>query len=347
VNASVSSDAPAVQQHVDAARLEAWCTRSLPGFQGPVKLGTFPGGNSNPTFLLSCADGQRLVMRKRPPGTPLQTAHRIDREFRMMRALEGTEVPVPRMLSLCEDESIIGTSFFVMEHVEGRIFRDPALPGVTPAERQAVFDELNRVLCALHRVDHRAIGLEDYGRPGNYYERQFSRWERQYRAAEYECIPAMEELLARIPGRIPRDTAVAIVHGDYRLENTIFHPTEPRILAVLDWELSTIGNPLADLAYNCLAYRTSSRAFGTVAGLDLPALGIPDEQAYVETYCRRMGRGSIADFPFHVGFALFRLAAIAQGREKRRREGAAHRILPPGNGTVDFARQALKVLGWG
>jgi aminoglycoside phosphotransferase (APT) family kinase protein len=282
----------------------------------------FGGGQSNPTFLLT-SGSNRFVLRKKPPGKLLKSAHQVDREYRIMKALAATDVPVPRMIALCEDESVIGTAFYVMAYLEGRIFRDPQIPGSSREERAAVYDSMNDVLARLHKVDFAGIGLGDFGRPGNYFERQISRFIQQYRAAQTEQIPEMEELIAWLPGNIPLEDSVSIAHGDYRLENTIFHPTEPRMIAVLDWELSTIGHPLADLAYNCLGYHYINPRQGGLVGIDHGATGIPTEDEHVRRYCERTGRGPIEKWPFYVSFSLFRLASISQGVYKRGLDGNA------------------------
>lgn len=282
----------------------------------------FGGGQSNPTFLLT-AGGKKYVLRKKPPGLLLKSAHQVDREYRIMKALAVTNVPVPKMIALCSDASVIGTEFYVMEYLEGRIFRDPQLPGVSAAERKAIYDNMNDVLARLHRVDIEKIGLSDYGRPGNYFDRQISRFIQQYRAAQTDQIPEMEHLIAWLPHHVPTEHSISIAHGDYRLENTIFHPTEPRMIAVLDWELSTIGHPLADLAYNCLGYHVMNPRQGGLVGVDHAATGIPTEKDYVAAYCARVGRGAIEKWPFYVSFSLFRLASIAQGVYKRGLDGNA------------------------
>lgn len=282
----------------------------------------FGGGQSNPTFLLT-SGANRFVLRKKPPGKLLKSAHQVDREYRIMKALAATDVPVPRMIALCEDENVIGTAFYVMAYLEGRIFRDPQMPGSSREERAAVYDSMNDVLARLHKVDFAGIGLGDFGRPGNYFERQISRFIQQYRAAQTEQIPEMEELIAWLPGSIPLEDSVSIAHGDYRLENTIFHPTEPRMIAVLDWELSTIGHPLADLAYNCLGYHYINPRQGGLVGIDHAATGIPTEDEHVRRYCERTGRGPIEKWPFYVSFSLFRLASISQGVYKRGLDGNA------------------------
>ena len=306
----------------DEVALAAFLQREAGITSAGLVVQQFGGGQSNPTFLLTSA-GSRFVMRKKPPGKLLKSAHQVDREYRIMKALADTDVPVPRMVALCEDESIIGTAFYVMEYLEGRIFRDPQMPGASRAERAAVYDSMNDVLARLHKVDFAKIGLSDFGRPGNYFERQISRFIQQYRAAQTDQIPEMEELISWLPGNIPVEDSVSIAHGDYRLENTIFHPTEPRMIAVLDWELSTIGHPLADLAYNCLGYHYINPRQGGLVGIDHAASGIPTEAEHVRRYCERTGRGPIDKWPFYVSFSLFRLASISQGVYKRGLDGNA------------------------
>ena len=303
-------------QQLDQPALEAWFRAHVANPAEPLQLQQFQRGASNPTYLLS-AGPQRWVLRKKPPGTLLASAHQVDREFRVMQALGGIGFPVPKVRAYCDDAAVIGTAFYLMDFLEGRIFRDARLPGMAPAERAAIYDDLNATLARLHQVDVAAIGLADYGRPGNYFQRQIDRWIKQYRGAETETIPAMERLMAELPGRIPPGDEVAIAHGDYRLENVMFHPTEPRVIAVLDWELSTLGHPLADIAYGCILYHSDSESWGTLKGLDFRAAGIPDEDAYVAAYCRRTGRDSIPGFNVYLAFSMFRLAAIGQGVFKR------------------------------
>ncbi|MBL8348955.1 MAG: phosphotransferase family protein [Burkholderiaceae bacterium] len=303
-------------QRLDEVALDAWFRASVDDPAEPLVLSQFNRGASNPTYLVS-AGQRRWVLRKKPPGPLLASAHQVDREYRVMSALGRIGFPVPRMRALCEDASVIGTAFYVMDFLDGRIFRDARLPGMAPAERAAIYDELNATLARLHQVDFAAIGLADFGRPGNYFQRQIDRWTRQYRGAETETIPAMERLIAELPGRIPAADEVGIVHGDYRLENVMFHPSEPRIIAVLDWELSTLGHPLADIAYGCILYHSDSESWGTLAGVDPKAAGIPDEPACVAAYCRRTGRDAIPDFDVYLAFSMFRLAAIGQGVFKR------------------------------
>ncbi len=309
----------------DEAALADYLRKHLPQAKGPWQVAQFKGGQSNPTYLLTAVDGQRYVLRRKPPGKLLPSAHAVDREFRVMQSLGESDVPVPQMRVLCMDESVIGTSFYIMDFVEGRILWNPLLPGMQRDERTAIFDEMNRVIAALHRVDYAALGLADYGKPGQYIARQISRWTQQYRASETEPIAAMDQLIDWLPQHIPQGEETAIVHGDYRLDNVVFHPTEPRILAVLDWELSTLGHPLADFAYHCMAWRLEPGQFRGLVGGDLKALGIPSEADYVAQYCRRTGREPVAaaDWEFYAAFNLFRLAAILQGVMARALQGNA------------------------
>jgi aminoglycoside phosphotransferase (APT) family kinase protein len=306
----------------DLAALEAYLKRHVPGYGGTLSVRQFSGGQSNPTFLLS-AGGRSYVVRKKPPGKLLASAHQVDREYRVITALAGSGVPVPRTYALCEDESVIGSAFYVMDYVRGRVFRDPQLPGLTLAERAAVYDDMNAVLARLHTVDYQAVGLGDFGKPGNYFARQIGRWTKQYEAAKTDAVEPMDNLIAWLPSHIPPGDETCIVHGDYRLENSIYHPTEPRMLALLDWELSTLGHPLADLAYNCMLYHANSPTQGTLMDVDSAASGIPSEADYVAAYCRRTGRSGVEHWDFYMAFAFFRLAAIAQGVYKRGLEGNA------------------------
>ncbi|UDF33930.1 UNVERIFIED_ORG: phosphotransferase [Shinella sp. XGS7] len=343
----------APSQALDLAALEGWLAERVPGFAGPLSLEQFKGGQSNPTYRLSTPQA-RYVMRSKPgpQAKLLPSAHAIEREFRVMQALAGSAVPVPRMLALCEDESVIGRAFYVMECVEGRVLWDQSLPGMSPVERGALYEEMNRVIAALHRVDFRALGLADYGKPGNYFERQIARWSKQYLASATQPIPAMDRLIDWLPAHIPdsaRDEAeVAIVHGDFRLDNLMFHPSEPRVLAVLDWELSTLGHPLADFSYHCMSWhiQTSGAARG-LGGQDLAALGIPGEQDYVRRYCEHTGRTDVGavmrDWNFYLAYNLFRIAAILQGIAKRVEDGtaASERAREAGAGARPMAE-----LGW-
>jgi len=306
---------PVAEAHrFDVAALERYMREHVEGFSGPLQVEQFRGGQSNPTFLLT-AGAQRYVMRRKPPGKLLPSAHAVDREHRVITALAKTGFPVARTYALCTDESVIGTMFYVMEHVEGRVLWDPTLPGMEPAGRRAIYDEMNRVIARLHRVDFTAIGLADYGKPGNYFQRQIDRWSRQYKASETEKIEAMDRLIEWLPGNIPRGDATSIVHGDYRIDNMIFHPTEPRVLAVLDWELSTLGHPMADFSYHMMAWRLSSTEFRGLRGRDLAALGIPSEEEYLARYLERTGapRPSGKDWSFCMAYNMFRAAAIFQG----------------------------------
>jgi aminoglycoside phosphotransferase (APT) family kinase protein len=328
----------------DEARLADWLRANVEGVAGAVEVRQFHGGASNPTFLVTSGE-QQLVLRKKPPGQLLASAHQVDREYRVMKALGTVGFPVPKMRALCLDESIIGTTFYVMDFLAGRIFRDARLPGVEPAERAAIYDQLNAVLAQLHKVDYAAIGLGDYGRPGNYFVRQIARWTTQYRGAETQPIPAMERLIAELPARIPADDETTIAHGDYRLENVMFHPTEPRLVAVLDWELSTLGHPLADIAYNAMLWNSKSVSWGTLQGVDFATSGIPTQADYVAAYCRRTGRDHIDDFNFYLAFSAFRLASIGQGVFKRNLDGiGAHDAGGDNSGTIERAEAALASL---
>lgn len=297
----------------------------IEGFRGPMEISKFSSGQSNPTYSISAASG-RYVLRAKPPGELLKSAHQVDREFRVIKALEGSPVPVPRVLHLSEEASPIGRMFYVMEHVDGRIFWDPALPeAADSAERTAIYDSMNRVLAALHDVDIHAAGLADFGRPGSYFERQFSRWSKQYRASETGTVDDMERLLAWLEENgVEDDGVVALVHGDYRLDNMIFDAVRPDVIAVLDWELSTLGHPYADLAYQCMQWRLPhDSGFRGLGGLDRSALGIPTEEAYVKAYCRRRGIAGIDNWTYYLAFSFFRLAAICQGVYKRALDGNA------------------------
>ena len=306
---------PVAEAHrFDEAALARYLHERIAGFSGPLTVEQFKGGQSNPTFRLR-AGGRSYVMRRKPPGKLLPSAHAVDREYRVITALGRTDVPVPKTYTLCTDESVIGSMFYVMQDVEGRVLWDPTLPDMQPSQRRAHFEELNRVIAALHRVDYAAVGLSDYGKPGNYFSRQIDRWSKQYRASETERIAAMDALIEWLPRNIPAGDDTSIVHGDYRLDNVIFHPAEPRILAVLDWELSTLGHPLADFAYHAMAWRLSSNEFRGLRDCDFAALGIPDEREYLELYLRRTARPhpSARDWEFCIVFNLFRAAAIFQG----------------------------------
>jgi aminoglycoside phosphotransferase (APT) family kinase protein len=312
------------QHRFDEARLASWLADHVEGFEGPLTVRQFRGGQSNPTYLLETGAG-RYVLRRKPPGQLLKSAHAVDREFRVISMLHAADFPVPRPFALCADESVIGTMFFVMAFVDGRIFWDLDLPGCTPAERTAIYDAVNATIARLHNLDFAAIGLADFGRAGNYFERQISRWTQQYRASETRNIEAMNELIEWLPANIPADESAGIVHGDFRLDNLVIHPTEARVLAVLDWELATIGHPLADFTYHLLPWQMPEVGLASIGlkGKDLAALGIPDEEAYVRRYCERTGRSGIPHRGFYGAFNLFRLAAILQGIAGRVRDGTA------------------------
>ena len=311
--------------HFDIAALERFLGSHIDGLKCPLAVEQFKGGQSNPTYLITAANGRRLVLRRKPPGKLLPSAHAVDREHAVMLALHGAGFPVPLPLVLCEDEAVIGTAFFVMECVDGRILWDQSLPGMSRTERAAIWGEMNRVIALLHTTDHLAIGLNSFGRPGNYIERQIGRWSKQYQASETEPIPAMDNLIAWLPQNVPPASGTSIVHGDFRLDNMIYHPTEPRILAVLDWELSTLGDPLADFAYHCLSWHVPPGHFRGIAGVDIDGLGIPQERDYVAMYCERTGRSGIEakHWDFYIAYNLFRIAAILQGIMKRVVEGTA------------------------
>ena len=316
---------PVAPQHaIDAERLGAWLAANVAPLDGPLEIAQFKGGQSNPTYLLA-AGSQRYVLRRKPPGKLLPSAHAVDREYRVIRALAGTDVPVAKAYALCEDDAVIGTAFYVMEYVAGRVFWDPRLPDLDSGARAAIHDEINRVIAALHSVDYAAVGLGDFGRTGEYIARQVARWSKQYQASETEKIPAMDNLIAWLPENIPAGDESSIVHGDYRIDNVIFHPAEPRILAVLDWELSTLGHPLADFAYHCMVWRIPPGLFRGLGGLDLAALGIPTEREYVAAYCRRTGRAGIEprDWEYYMIYNMFRIAAIVQGVMARALQGNA------------------------
>ncbi len=309
---------------IDTAALAKYLEARLPGFKGPIAAQKTPTGQSNPTFILTTPSG-RYVLRKKPPGQLLRSAHQVDREYRVMKALEGTDVPVPRMLHLCEDDSIIGTAFYVMEFVPGTVFWDPALPELTNAQRGKLYDEQNRALAALHSVDPAKVGLADFGRAGSYFARQRDRWTKQYRASETERLDDMDALIAWLEQNEPPDDGRAsLVHGDYRIDNMIFAADGSRLLAIIDWELSTIGHPFSDLAYQCMQWRLPNRdAMRGLADVDRKALGIPTEEEYISAYGARMGLAVIPHWNFCLAFSFFRLAAIVQGVKKRGLEGNA------------------------
>ena len=308
----------------DTGALQRYLRQRIDGIDAPLTVEQFKGGQSNPTFLLT-ARQHRYVLRKKPGGPLLPSAHAIEREYRVISALQDTGVPVAKSFCLCEDASVIGTPFYVMGFVQGRIFWDPTLPGMQADERGALYDDINRVVAALHRVDPASVGLADYGRPGDYLARQIARWSKQYAASVMQPLEAMDRLIAWLPSRIPGDETTSIVHGDLRLDNMIVHPTEPRVIALLDWELSTLGDPLADFSYHMLTWHLKAEEFRGMAGADLAALGIPSAPAYLQRYCERAGRPPVAQqvWDFYLIYNLFRLSAILQGIAKRVEEGTA------------------------
>ena len=344
---------PVAASHAfDTAALERHLAHRLEGFRGPLEVRQFKGGQSNPTYELRTPDALYVLRSKPGPAAKLlPSAHAVEREHRVMDALAATDVPVPRMLLLCEDESVIGRAFYVMEHVAGRVLWDQSMPALSSADRATHYDEMNRVIAALHRVDPVAVGLADYGRAGNYFERQIGRWSKQYQASITQPIEAMERLIEWLPAHIPAsardDREVRIVHGDYRLDNLVFAPDAPRVVAVLDWELSTLGHPLADFSYHCMSWHIPPGSFRGIGGLDLASLGIPSEREYVARYCERTGRSDVdavmADWNFYLAYNLFRIAGILQGIAKRVETGTA---------SSDAARQSaagarpLAEMGW-
>ena len=331
---------PVEERHrIDVAALEKFL-----GF-GISEIEQFKGGQSNPTYRLTAASGKKHVLRRKPPGKLLPSAHAVDREYRVIRALHPTGFPVARPHVLCKDDAVIGTAFYVMDFVEGRVLWDQSLPGMSRSGRAAIWDELNRVIAWLHGIDYRAVGLEGFGKPGNYIERQIARWTKQYQASETEPIEAMNNLIAWLPKNIPPETGTTVVHGDFRLDNVIYHPSEPRILAVLDWELSTLGDPLADFAYHCMSWHIPPGQFRGIAGLDLPSLGIPSEKEYVAKYCERTGRRAIdpSHWDFYLAYNLFRIAAILQGIMKRVVDGTAASVHARDAG---MRARPMAELGW-
>ncbi len=334
---------PVREQHrFDPGRLEAWLREHVPEACGPIAVEQFKGGQSNPTYRIT-AGGTPYVLRRKPPGKLLPSAHAVDREYRVITALGRAGFPVPRSYALCLDETVIGTAFYIMSYVEGRVFWDPTLPELGHAERRPIYEAMNETIARLHGLDYVALGLGDYGRPGNYAMRQIDRWTRQYRASETERIEAMDRLIEWLPANAPREEETSIIHGDFRIDNMVFHPTEPRVVAVLDWELSTLGNPLADFAYHMMPWRLGPDAYRGLAGYDLAALGIPSEAEGCALYCQRTGRPSLPHWDFYIAFNMFRLAAILQGIMGRVREGTAASLR-----ALDSGRRARAIAeaGW-
>jgi aminoglycoside phosphotransferase (APT) family kinase protein len=321
---------PREAHRIDEAKLARWLEQSVEACRegGQVTALQFKGGQSNPTYWLGFSGNggteSEFVLRKKPPGQLLPSAHAVEREYRIIRALGDVGVPVPRALALCEDPDVIGTPFFVMNHVTGRIFWDPRLPEMSSAEeRTAIYRDLVQALAALHRVDYVAVGLGDYGKVGGFIGRQVSRWSQQYQASRTTDIPAMETLMAYLANHVPTDDETSLVHGDYRLDNVIIAPDSPKALAIIDWELSTLGHPISDLAYWCMGYHLALPGRGSLVGCDLKSLGIPNESEVVEWYCQATGRSNIDNWSYFMAFGIFRLAAIAQGVYKRSLQGNA------------------------
>ena len=337
----------------DVGQLEGYLRQHLGGFAGPLAIEQFKGGQSNPTYKLVTPTRQYVMRSKPGPAAKLlPSAHAVEREFRVMKALAASAVPVPQMLLLCEDEAVIGRAFYLMSFVEGRVLWEQSLPGMQPGERAAIYDEMNRVIAALHQVDVSAVGLDSYGKPGNYFERQIGRWSKQYLASVTEPIAEMDQLIAWLPAHLPASaldaSQVSVVHGDYRLDNLVFATEAPRVVATLDWELSTVGHPLADFSYHCMSWHIPPGTFRGIGGLDHAALGIPTESAYIERYCERTGRADpkllLADWNFYLAYNLFRLASITQGIAKRVVDGIASSAQARSTGS---ATRALAEMAWG
>jgi aminoglycoside phosphotransferase (APT) family kinase protein len=337
------SETSEVRAAIDIDRLTAYLVEHLPGFAEPLTVRQFKGGQSNPTYLLTTPT-HRYVLRKKPAGQLLPGAHMIEREYKVMSALKGSAVPVAIVPLLCEDSSVIGTPFYVMDFLEGRIFRDPGLPGVAPAERAAIYRAMSDTMAALHAVDWQAVGLADFGKPSGYLTRQISLWSRQYIAGKTHEIPTMDRLMEWLPAHIPADERTTISHGDFRLENLMIHPTEPKVLATLDWELATLGHPFADVAYNCMIWHLPYVGFSVpgLAGRPLPE-GIPTEADYIAGYCEAAGLIEIPDYNFYLAFSFFRFAAIAQGIYARWQAGNAS---APNAEEVGLLARPLADLGW-
>ena len=336
-----------MSEPLNLVALERWLAGAIDGFRGPIEIQQFQGGRSNPTYRLT-TPSHAVVMRTKPGPVAklLPSAHAIEREFRIMSALAATDVPVARVLCLCSDESVIGRAFYIMDYVPGRVMFEQSLPGVSRMERGAIYGEMNRVIALLHALDWKALGLADYGRPGNYFGRQIERWTAQYRATADAALDAMDRLIEWLPKHVPAGDETSLVHGDFRLDNLIFDPHEARVLAVIDWELSTLGHPLADFSYHCLTWHLTSDLFRGAAGLDLAELGIPSEADYVRAYCEKTGRDFDqvrANWNFYLAFNLFRLAAILQGVAHR-----AQRGMSASAGSLEEARRVapLAELGW-
>jgi aminoglycoside phosphotransferase (APT) family kinase protein len=313
-------------QSIDVAKLELYLARTIAGFVGPLQMEQFKGGQSNPTYLLRSASG-KYVLRRKPPGKLLRSAHAIEREYRVTQALHKAGFPVPRPLALCEDVNVLGTAFYIMNYVEGRIFWEPHAPGLSAEERSDLFESLNETIASLHMIDHASLGLADFGRPEGYVTRQIKRWSEQYRASQTRKIEAMDRLMECLPAMVPKQTQSALIHGDFRLDNCIIDSSRPRVIAVLDWELSTLGDPIADFTYQLMQWHmpadVSGGGIGSLAGKEKEAPGLPTMEAYVRSYCRRRGLTEIPDLNMYLAYNFFRLAAIFQGIAGRVRDGTA------------------------
>lgn len=321
----VGTEPLAIDSKINVTRLHAYLKANIEGCEGALTVERFRGGQSNPTMLLSFDGKRKLVLRKKPDGKLLPSAHAVDREFRVISALRDSDVPVAGARLLCDDESIVGTMFYVMDFVEGRSFWAPALPDQSPVERKAIYLEMNRVAAALHTTDYRVVGLKDFGKPGDYVARQVTRWSKQYRASETETIEAMDRLIEWLPGNIPPETRTSLIHGDFRIDNMLFHPIEPRVVALVDWELSTLGEPMADFAYHMLTWRLPNKPYRGLGDLDIAALGIPDERSYRDAYLKATGQQGVSDRHWYayLAYSLFRVSGIRQGIMKRVVDGNA------------------------
>ena len=306
----------------NVGNLQDYMFRHVDGFSGDITLSQFKGGQSNPTYRID-AGGQAYVLRRKPPGELLPSAHAVDREYRVISALGQTDVPVPKTFCLCEDTEVIGTAFYIMEMVQGRVFWDGTLPGMSNEERGSVYRSVNEAMAALHRVDYQAIGLGDFGKVGEYRERQIHRWSKTYRLAEMDPIPEMDHLIEWLPENIPPGDETTLIHGDYRLDNMIFHPKEPRVLALLDWELATLGHPVGDFTYTLMGWRLDKNLFRGIAHANLPSLGIPTEDEFIAQYCQSTSRDGIRNLEWYLAYNMFRLAAILQGIALRAKDGTA------------------------
>lgn len=344
-----SGTKPVEERHrFDDVALAAWLATNVGGYRGPLEVRQFKGGQSNPTYQLVTPQ-RRYVLRRKPPGKLLPSAHAVDREYRVIAALYPTGFPVARPYALCTDESVIGTMFYVMEHVEGRILWDGSLPDMDPSTRRRIYEAKVSTLAALHNTDHKAVGLEGFGKPGSYFARQIDRWTKQYTLSQTMTIPQMDRLIDYLPRSIPPGETTAIIHGDYRLDNMILHPTEPRVIAVLDWELSTLGDPLGDFTYHLMNWVMAPNQRSGLAGLDLKALGIPSQDEYVAMYCELTGRAGLPQTDWYFAYNMFRLAAILQGIVGRVRDGTAasahaeanaERVVPLAQAAFAFAQRA-------